>query len=74
MRIQVPLVIDMTDEQVSRYAAEYGLPEGGGKLRARDVVEHVQRRALTCVQDSEAFGETGDGHGTRSADVNLKRP
>ena len=71
MRIQVPLVIDMTDEQVKQYADEYGLPALGGKLYAREIVANVQSYVLTCIQDSVAFGETGDG--TRGAAVSIKR-
>lgn len=71
MRIQVPLVIEMTDEQVRQYANEYGLPAQGGRLYAREVVEDVQRYVLSCIQDSAAFGETGNG--TRGADVSIKR-
>jgi hypothetical protein len=73
MQIQVPLVIDMTDEQVKQYADEYGLPAQGGKLYAREVVENVRSYVLTCIQDSAAFGETGDGNGTRGAAVSIKR-
>jgi hypothetical protein len=73
MRIAIPLVIDMTDEQVEQYAAEYGLPASNGKVRARDVVDDVRSYVLTCVQDSAAFGETGTGDGTRGADVTIKR-
>lgn len=72
MRIQVPLVIEMTDEQVRQYAGEYGLPAQGGKLYAREIVEKVQGYVLTCVQDSAAFRETGDGTGTRGASVSIK--
>ena len=73
MRIAVTLVIDMTDEQVQQYADEYGLPAKGGRLYTREVVEDVQRYVLTSVQDSPAFGETGDGNGTRGATVDIKR-
>lgn len=71
MRIQVPLVIEMTDEQVKQYASEFGLPAQGGTLYAREVVEHVRGRVLASVQDSVAFGETGDG--TRRAGISIKR-
>ncbi len=43
------------------------------RLYAREVVEDVQRYVLTCVQDSAAFGETGDGNDTRGAGVSIKR-
>lgn len=65
MRIAVTLVIEMTDEQVAEYAAEYGLPRGGGKLMAREVVGDVRSLVLTAVQDSAAFGYGG-------ADVSIK--
>lgn len=73
MRIQVPIVIEMTEQQVQQYANEYGLPAAGGKLYAREVVEHVQSYVLTRIQDSAAFGESGDGNGTRGAEVTIKR-
>lgn len=71
MRIPVPLVIEMTDEQVEQYADEYGLPRTDGRVYARHVVEDVRSQVLTLIRDSEAFGETGDG--TRGADVTIKR-
>ena len=69
MRIQIPLVIEMTDEQVAAYAAEYGLSL---PVRAKDIVDDVRSYVLTAIQDSPAFGEIGDGDGTRSADVSIK--
>ncbi len=73
MRIAVTVVIDMNDEQEAAYAEENGLPRSGGRVYARDVVEHVRSCVLGLVRDSPAFGETGDGAGTRGADVALKR-
>jgi hypothetical protein len=70
---QVPLVIEMTSEQVKQYAEEYGLPAQDGGLYAREVVENVQGYVLTCVQDSAAFGGAGDGNGTQGATVCIKR-
>jgi len=70
IRIQVPLVIDLDDEQEAAYAREYGLPRKGGKLMAREIVADVQSYVLTAIQDSAAFGETG---GQRGASVTLKR-
>ena len=64
MKIQAPLVIEMTDEQVSRYAAEYGLPHDGGPLRAKHVVDHVRDHILNDAQQG-TLGEF--------ADVTLKR-
>ena len=73
IRIQVPLVIEMSAEQVAAYAAEYGLPREGGPLRARHIVEDVRSYVLTAVQDSPAFGEImHDGVGARGADVSIK--
>lgn len=72
MRIAVTVVIEMTDEQVKDYADEYGVPRNGGRLYAREVVEDVRGYVLTAVQDSPAFGEIGDGKGTRGADVTVK--
>jgi hypothetical protein len=67
MRIMIPVVIEMTDQQVADYALEYGLPRNGGKLMAREIVEDVRSSVLTMVQGSEAFGEpTG-------IDVSIKR-
>lgn len=59
MKIQVPVVVEMTDEQVAMYAAGYGLPRSGGRLYAREVVEDVQAHVLNLVQESAAFA--GDG-------------
>jgi hypothetical protein len=68
MRIQIPLVIEMTDEQVADYAREYGLSL---PVRAKDIVDDVRSYVLTAVQDSPAFGEIGNG--TRAAEVSIKR-
>jgi hypothetical protein len=73
MRIHVPLVIEMTGEQLAAYASEYGLPRHGGRLTAKEVVDDVQGYVLTCVQESAAFCEIGDSEGTRGADVSIKR-
>jgi hypothetical protein len=62
MRIQIPLVIEMTDEQVKVYAGENGLPV---PVRAKDVIENVRSYVLTSVQDSYSF--VGD-----RADVSIK--
>ncbi len=61
MRIMIPLVVEMTDEQVADYAAGEGLPHDGGKLMARHVVEDLRRNVLHIVQESFA------------ADVSIKR-
>ena len=74
MRIPITLVIEMTDQQAEDYADEYGLPRNErGKVMAKDVIEDVRSYVLTTVQESAAFGETGDGNGTRAADVSIKR-
>ena len=59
IRIQVPLVIEMTAEQVQAYAAAYGLGDSSGQVRAREIVEDVQSYVLTAIQESATFGETG---------------
>lgn len=50
IRVQVPLVIEMSAEQVERYAAEFGLPYHDGPLRAKDVVDDVRANALNDIQ------------------------
>jgi len=72
MRVTVTVVIEMTGEQVRDYASSYGLPREGGTLRARHVVEDVREYVLNAVGESPAFGETGQGDGTRAATVTLK--
>ena len=56
MRIQIPIVVEMTDGQVSDYAGEYGLD-----VRAKTIVEDVRSLVLTGVQgifDGIATGAT----------------
>jgi hypothetical protein len=65
MRILVPLVIEMTDEQVKEYVAECGLPHHDGPLRAKDIVEHVRGSVLYGIQEMADFGNGG-------ADVSIK--
>jgi hypothetical protein len=62
MRIQIPLVIEMTDEQVQEYANEYALDD----TRAKTIVEDVRRLVLTGVQG------LFNGIAT-AADVTIKR-
>jgi hypothetical protein len=50
MRITIPVVVEMTDEQVSEYATAYGLPRGGGRLYAKEVVEDVRENVLNGVR------------------------
>jgi hypothetical protein len=66
MRIQVPLVIEMTDEQVKEYAGFAGLPHHGGPLRAKDVVDDVREHVLASVQALDDLCSVG-------ADVSIKR-
>jgi hypothetical protein len=61
IRVQVPLVIEMTPEQLQAYAADYGLAD----LRAKTIVDDVRSYVLSCVQDSAAFTDGG-------ADVSIK--
>jgi len=55
IRVQVPLVIEMTPQQVAEYALDNGLPRAGGPLRAREVVADVQAYVLAAVQEASAF-------------------
>lgn len=65
MRIQIPLVIEMTDEQVKDYAELAGLPHHGGPLRAKDVVDDLRAHVLSSVQQLNDIVESG-------ADVTIK--
>lgn len=72
IRIQVPLVVDMTAEQADAYARQI-LPRGP-QVMARQIVEAVQSCVLAAVQDLPSFGEIPfDGTGRRGATVTLKR-
>jgi hypothetical protein len=66
MRIVVPVVVDMTDEQVESYASDYGLPL---PVRAKDVVSSVRAEVLRAVKDSCAFGQA---EARRGASVSIK--
>lgn len=67
MRIQIPIVIEMTDEQVEAYADDFGLPRNGaGKVMAKDIVDDIRSYVLTEIQGSAAFGEG-------CADVSIKQ-
>jgi hypothetical protein len=46
MRITVPLVIEMSDEQVKMYANEYALDD----TRAKTVVDDVRKAVLHGIQ------------------------
>jgi hypothetical protein len=69
IRVQVPLVIEMSAEQVAHYAAANGLPHEGGTLRARHIVDGVRGCVLAALQDSPAFEEID---GIRGADVSIR--
>jgi hypothetical protein len=62
MRIQIPIVVEMTDDQVREYADEYTLNDTSFKTIREDVRSYV----LTCIQNSPAFAEI-------DADVTIKR-
>lgn len=60
MRIQTVLVIEMTEEQVDRWADDNGLERAeSGKVMAKTVVEDVRTYLQTYVQGSE-LGEYSD--------------
>jgi hypothetical protein len=60
MRIQIPVVVEMTDDQVAAYGLEFGLPhDGTTKLMARHVVEDVRSYVLTDLQGS-TLGQFAD--------------
>ena len=65
MRITIPVVIDLTDQQILDYADEYGLPRNGGRLMAREVAEDVREYVLNALRQSPAFYEG-------RADVSIK--
>jgi hypothetical protein len=65
IRIQVPLVIEMTDEQVKDFADMRGWA-GVGKPTAREITQDVRSYVLTAIQESAAFGDDG-------AEVSIKR-
>jgi hypothetical protein len=46
MRIQIPIVVEMTDEQVQAYANDYALDD----TRAKTITEDVRSLVLTAVQ------------------------
>lgn len=61
MRIVVPVVVEMTNEQVGMYAAEQGLARRGYVLHDSDVREDVRGLVLTATQglfDGMAGGAT----------------
>lgn len=50
IRIQIPLVIEMDDEQVKEYVRDNNLPNHDGPLRAKDIVEDVRRYVQYSIQ------------------------
>ncbi len=51
MRIQIPLVIEMTDEQVKEWASDNDLARTeGGKVMAKTIVEDMRSYVLTGIQ------------------------
>lgn len=75
MRIQVPIVVEMTAQQVAGWAADGGLP---GPVRAKDMVVSVQQfvvetvdRAFVAEAIARAFaGGPGD---LGAPEVSIKR-
>jgi hypothetical protein len=66
MRIPVTLIIELTDEQVERWADDEGLERTeSGKVMAKTMVENVRSYVLTEIQG--LLGATG------YADVTIKR-
>jgi len=61
VRIQVPLVIEMDDNQVKAYVLEASLPHHDGPLRTKNIVEDVRAYVLSSIQ------------GLLDADVTIKR-
>jgi hypothetical protein len=59
IRVVVPLVIEMSDEQQTSYANASGLPHHDGPLRAKDFVDDVRLYVLGAVQHSAAFDDDG---------------
>lgn len=64
MRFPVPLVIEMSSEQLSAWADVRGVPRAGdGEVRAKDAVDAVRAQVLAAV--TEELG--------RHASVEIKR-
>jgi hypothetical protein len=64
MRIPVQLVIDIPDERLAQYAADWGLPVAnpGDRPMARDVVEHVRSKVLAAARHG-ALGDYAERSG-----------
>lgn len=67
MRIMIPLVIEMSDEQVSAYGVKTGL---GNKPRAKDMVDRVRANTLAAVSEYPLFAALPNG--SKGADVSIK--
>jgi len=65
IRVQVPLVVEMTAEQVTEWAADHGLSLSPGRTPVKAIVDDVQRHLLNLAR-----GDYGLGSG---ASVTLKR-
>jgi hypothetical protein len=64
VRFPVPLVIDMTDDQLRQWAEATGVPRtGDGSVRAKDAVDAVRAQVLAAVQ--AVLGQ--------HADISIKR-
>lgn len=50
MRFPIPLVIEVDDDQLARFADAAGLPLADGKLRAKDAVDGVRDQVLAAVR------------------------
>ena len=66
MRFPIPLVIELDDEQLARWAKSAGVPQTAGQVRAKDAVEGVRSHVVVAVQAH--FDEMGV-----RADVSIKR-
>lgn len=64
MRIVVPVVVELSDQQVTDYGSDLGM---GAKPRAKDVVENIRGLVVEAVR--AAFEGSAYGSG---ADVTLK--
>jgi hypothetical protein len=59
IRIPVPLVIELTDDQEAVYCEEYGLVRDGVMPLAREVAESVRAAVLAQLQHGPVFCESG---------------
>jgi hypothetical protein len=55
MRIVVPVVVEMTSQQVGAYAGEQGLPHCGYVLHDSDIREDVRSVVLAAIKASPLF-------------------